>query len=342
MHILITGGAGYFGSLLTEELLRQGHQCRVFDLNDLDETPDGVEVIRGDIRDEEAVRAACTGIDVVHHNVAQVPLAKDKQLFHSVNYGGTANLLKASLEAGVGKVIYTSSSAVFGIPESNPVNEQTRPNPMEAYGKAKYEAESLCQDFIQKGLDVSIVRPRTIMGHGRLGIFQILFEWVRDGYNVPVLGSGDNIYQFVHADDLAAACIKAGERFGPTVYNVGAAEFGSMRQTLEALCDHAGTGSKVKSLPMKPIVLGMKATSFLGLSPLGAYHALMYGRSMYFDIDKPRQELDWEPRFSNSDMFIESYDWYLDHRDEVYNRTGNSPHKSAINQRLLGLVKYLL
>ena len=342
MRILITGGAGYFGTLLTDELLKQGHQCRIFDTNDLDVPLDGVEVVRGDIRDIGSLREACRGIDIVHHNVAQVPLAKDKHLFHSVNYGGTENLLEVALEADVGKVIYTSSSAVFGVPESNPVNERTRPMPMEAYGKAKYEAEGLCEDYIKKGLDVSIIRPRTIMGHGRLGIFQILFEWVREGYNVPVLGSGDNIYQFVHADDLAAACIKAGERPGPEVYNIGAAEFGSMRQALEDLCAHAGTGSIVRGLPMSPIVLGMKVTSRLGLSPLGAYHALMYGRSMYFDIAKPKADLDWEPRYSNSEMFIESYDWYVEHRDEVYANTGNSPHKSAINQRLLGLVKYLL
>jgi nucleoside-diphosphate-sugar epimerase len=342
MHILVTGGAGYFGTLLTDELLEQGHKVRVFDINGLDEPRDGVEVVRGDIRDLDSVRSACRGIDIVHHNVAQVPLAKDKELFHAVNYGGTSNLLNAALDADVGKVVYTSSSAVFGVPESNPVNDETVPTPMEAYGKAKYEAEHLCRDFAAKGLDVSIVRPRTIMGHGRLGIFQILFEWVREGYNVPVLGRGDNVYQFVHANDLATACIKAGEKSGPETFNVGAEEFGTMREVLENLCAHAGTGSSVRALPMAPIVFGMKLTSWMGLSPLGAYHALMYGRSMYFDIQKPKAALQWAPRYSNNEMFVESYDWYLKHREEVMSKKGGSHHKSAVNQRLLGLVKYLL
>lgn len=342
MHVLITGGAGYFGTLLTEQLLAQGHDCRIFDLNGLDDHQSDVDVVIGDIRDKNAVRKACEGIDVIHHNVAQVPLAKDRRLFHEVNYNGTENILAAALEKQVGKLIYTSSSAVYGIPKSNPVTPESAPNPGEAYGRAKYEAETLCKNYINQGLDVSIIRPRTIMGHGRLGIFQILFEWIREGYNVPVLGGGDNIYQFIHANDLASACIKASELPGPDIFNCGAAEFGSMRAVLEHLCAYANTGSKVTSLPMAPIVAGMTITSALGLSPLGAYHSLMYGRSMYFDIEKPQKKLHWAPGYSNNEMFVESYQWYLDNRDMVLANTGSSPHKSAVKQKALGLVKYLL
>src|SRR5262249_13995901 len=149
----------------------------------------------------------------------------------------------------------------------------------------------------------------TIMGHGRLGIFQILFEWIRTGYNVPVLGAGDNTYQFVHADDLAEACILAAERPGPATYNCGAENFGTMRQVLESLCAHAKTGSRVKSVPMGPAVAFMKCTSALGLSPLGPYHAMMFGRSLYFDITLAKTELGWKPRYSNDEMFVHSYDW---------------------------------
>src|SRR4030095_14846562 len=152
------------------------------------------------------------------------------------------------------KVIYVSSSAVFGAPKSNPVTEETPPSPGEAYGRAKLEGAKLCRDYANRVLDVTIIRPRTIMGHGRLGIFQILFEWIREGYNVPVLGRGDNVYQFVHADDLAEACILAAARPGPMTYNCGAAKFGTMRDALEQLCMHAQTGSRVKSVPMAPAV----------------------------------------------------------------------------------------
>jgi nucleoside-diphosphate-sugar epimerase len=113
-------------------------------------------------------------------------------------------------------VVHVSSSAVFGIPETNPVLPSTIPSPVEAYGHAKLAAERACLESVSKGLDVTIVRPRTILGHGRLGIFGILFDWIADGADVFVLGKGDNVYQFVHADDLARLCIAARRRLAST------------------------------------------------------------------------------------------------------------------------------
>jgi nucleoside-diphosphate-sugar epimerase len=339
---LITGGSGYFGSLLRDRLRAAGQAVRVLDIHDTPDRPSTVAFVQGDIRDPDAVAAACADCEVIYHCVAQVPLAKERALFHSVNVEGTANLLRAAKNAGARKVVYVSSSAVFGAPKSNPVTEQTPPCPGEAYGRAKLEGEKLCLEAARSGLDVTIIRPRTIMGHGRLGIFQILFEWIREGYNVPVLGRGDNRYQFIHADDLAEACRLAAARPGPTVYNCGTDRFGTMRETLEALCAHAGTGSRVRSVPMRPAVWAMQATSALGLSPLGPYHALMYGRSLYFDITKARTELQWQPRYSNEEMLIQSYEWYVRNRQQVFNTPGASRHRSAVRQGILGLVKRLL
>src|SRR5215471_17986928 len=163
--VLITGGSGYFGSILADQALAAGDRVRIFDLNPpAGRTGDGadrLEYAPGDVRDLDALRAATDGVDVVLNNVAQVPLARDRELFWSVNVGGTANVLVAARDRGVGKVVHTSSSAIFGIPESNPVTEDTRPNPLEDYGRAKLQAELLCQDAIATGVDVTIVRPRT-------------------------------------------------------------------------------------------------------------------------------------------------------------------------------------
>jgi nucleoside-diphosphate-sugar epimerase len=339
---LVTGGSGYFGSLLVRLLRERGLPVRIFDLNDADDRPADVELVRGDIRNADAIRRACEGCEVVHHNVAMVPLAKDREAFWSVNVDGTGHLLRASAAAGVRKVIHTSSSAVFGVPPKNPIDDTVAPRPQEAYGKAKLAAEHLCAEYIAKGLDVTLIRPRTIMGHGRLGIMQILFEWIHEGKNVPVLGGGHNVYQFVHADDLADACIRAAARTGPAVYNVGTAQFGTMRETLNGLIEHAGTGSHVVSVPMGPAVWGMKLTSALGLSPLGAYHSLMYGRSMYFDITRTCAELGWTPKYGNVEMFCESYDWYLANREKTLATTGASHHRSRVKQGVLSLVGKVL
>jgi nucleoside-diphosphate-sugar epimerase len=340
---LITGGLGFFGSALVQRLQSTGVTCRIFDISENQDYLGSVECVRGDICDFDAIKSACAGVDVVYHNVAQVPLAKNISEFSRVNIDGTKNVLEAALACGVKKFVYTSSSAVFGVPAKNPVDETVVPTPGEAYGAAKYEGELLCNEYIKAGLDVTIVRPRTIIGHGRLGIFQVLFEWISEGRNVPVLGNGSNIYQFVHSDDLADACILAGELPGSSTFNCGAEEFGSMRGVLESLCEHAGTGSKVVSVPMGIATFGMNITSKLGLSPLGPYHSLMYGRSMYFDINKAKSELGWTPLYSNTEMFKQAYDWYLQNRDILNANSGSrSPHRSPIKQGILGVVKWII
>lgn len=338
---LVTGGSGYFGSLLVAELRNQGHAVRVLDLVDADDRPTEVDFVRGDIRDAADVRRSVDGVDVVYHNVAQVPLARDKALFESVNVGGTNTLLNACEDAGVGKVVYTSSSAVFGVPKSNPVTRETQPNPAEAYGRAKYDGELLCHAAVSRGLDVSIVRPRTILGLGRLGIFGILFDWIADGAAVPVLGDGNNRYQFVHAHDLATACILAGQRSGPATYNIGAEEFGTMREAVGHLCEYAGTGAYPRGVPIKLTSKAMQATATLGLTPFGPYHWIMYSKEMWFDLTPAKEELGWSATYSTDAAFRDSYDWFLAHRDQLAGANA-STHRSPAKQGILSVAKKVL
>jgi nucleoside-diphosphate-sugar epimerase len=338
--ILVTGGSGYFGSELAAQAMAHGDAVRIFDLNEPGPELDAAEFVRGDVRDEQAVRAACDGVDVVYHNVAQVPLAKDRALFDAVNVGGTANVLVAARAAQVAKVVHTSSSAIFGIPEHNPVTEETPGRPLEAYGRAKLRAELLCRDAVATGVDVTIVRPRTVLGHGRLGVMALLFDFVADGAPVFVLGRGENRYQFVHAADLADACLRAGARPGPSVYNVGALEFGTMRETLQALVDHAQTGSRVRSLPVAPARFAMQALASIGLAPFAPYHWLLYSESLYFDVTKARTELGWEPKHSNTSMLIESYEWYLANRASGADAAASrSHHQTAVRPGLVRALK---
>jgi nucleoside-diphosphate-sugar epimerase len=337
--VLVTGGSGYFGTVLVDQLVARGDRVRVFDQNAPSPREGrGVEVVVGDIRDRAAVAAACEGVDAVVHSVAQVPLARDRHLFHSVNVIGTAELLVAARSARVGKLVSLSSSAIFGIPASNPVTEDTPPRPLEAYGKAKVEAEALCRDAVASGLDVTVIRPRTILGHGRLGIFGVLFDFVAEGAPVFVLDEGANRYQLVHADDLADACLRALDRPGPATYNIGTRDFGTMRETLEALVAHAGTGSPVRSLPSAPARLAMQALSAVGAAPFAPYHWLLYGQSLWFDTSRAEAELGWSSTRSNTEMVIESYEWYLANRDHL---DGGSAHQSPVRLGALAALKRL-
>ncbi|GAI91638.1 unnamed protein product [marine sediment metagenome] len=174
-----------------------------------------------------------------------------------------------------------------------------------------------------------------------MGIFQVVFDWIADGKNAYVLGKGHNRYQFVHADDLAEACILSAEQPGFAIYNVGAERFCSMRESLEGLIAHAATGSRVRSLPLKPAVALMKGLAKLRLVPFAPYHWLMYGRELYFDISRAKLELGWQPKWGNVEMLCQSYDWYLEHRDEIMTTAGGSTHRTGVRQGLLKVLKWL-
>ncbi len=342
MKVLVTGGSGYFGSLLVEKLLKNGFEVGSLDINEPNKPNEKVRFHKVDVRDSDKLNRAFKDYNIIFNNIAQVPLAKDKKLFDGVNVQGMKNVCDACLSNGVSKLVHTSSSAVYGVPKSNPVNEDTKPTPAESYGYAKLEAEKICQYYSSRGLNVSIIRPRTIIGHGRLGIFSILFQWISEGVNIPVLDKGQNIYQFVHAEDLADACILAANYDQSySSYNIGASDYTTMRQTLEPLCTFANTGSKVYSLPLKPVEILMNVGSILGLIPLGPYHSLMYGRSLYFNCDRAKKELGFKPKKFTNEMFRESYEWYLKNALHKSFGDGHSAHTKPANEKLLRFIRWI-
>ncbi len=111
-----------------------------------------------------------------------------------------------------------------------------------------------------------------------------------------------------------------------------------MRETLADLCEHAGTGSTVRSLPAAPAALGMRLSAALGVSPFAPYHWMMYSKSMWFDLDHLQRSLAWTPAWSTADMFAQSYDWFLANRTRV-DDAGASHHRRSARQGVLSIVK---
>ena len=163
-------------------------------------------------------------------------------------------LFRSALEAGVRRAVLISSTAVYGIPKVHPIHEDDPLVGVGWYGESKIESEQVARDFGRRGLDFAIVRPKTFIGPERLGVFEILFDWIRDNRRIYMLGSGRNRYQLLAVEDLVDAIVLAAERpeaAGETM-NVGAGDFGTVRSDLQALIDHAGSASRLTPVPAKP------------------------------------------------------------------------------------------
>lgn len=336
---LVTGGSGFLGSNIARRLVERGEKVRILDLWESDDLPEGIEYIHADINDTKAVRRAMSGVDYVHHNVALVPLSKAGGDYWKVNVDGTRIALDEARKAKVKMFCHMSSSAVFGCPDIMPITNDTAREPIEIYGRAKKAGEDLVFSAMENGMKASIIRPRTIIGTGRLGIFEILFDWIRDGANIYIIGEGNHPFQFAHVNDISDASINSCLLEKPGAYNVGALEFGNLRDDLQFLCDYAGTGSRVKSLPVGLAINSLKILDSLGLSPLSPWHYLTYHKPFFFDSKAAFEALDYSPVCSNQRMMTESYDWFIKNYDAADVKQDSSAHKKPVKQGILKLLK---
>jgi len=338
----ISGGAGFLGLHLARRLVADGHEVRSLDLLELNDPPlEGrVREIRGDIRDEAAARELVEGARILVHAAAALPIRGSRKEIRSVNVDGTMTLLSAAAEAGVRRVVFVSSTAVYGVPDKHPIEEQDPLQGVGHYGESKIEAEDVCRAFMRRGLDCVIVRPKTFIGPERLGVFEILFDWIREGRRIYTLGDGSNRYQLLAVEDLVEAIVLSASKraaAGETL-NVGAKEFGTVRSDLQALIDHAGSSSRLRPVPVRPAEIALRALELARVSPLAEWHYKTAHRDSFVDISKAERILGWKPRLSNAQALIETYDWYIDHRDEVAGAAGLT-HRVPWNQQALGLLK---
>jgi len=338
---LVTGGSGFLGNLIAKRLLARGERVKVLDIWEDPARPREIEFVNCNILDRDSVARALRGVDIVHHNVALVPLTKSGQRFQDVNVEGSRIAAEEAAKAGVRAFIHMSSSAIYGAPKQQPITDATPLHPVEIYGRAKLAGEQAVRAICEPAkLPLIVIRPRTILGEGRLGIFQILFDWIRQNYNVFVIGKGDNLFQFIHAHDLMDAYMLALEAAQPGVYNVGTDRYGTVRQALETLIRHAGSSSKVKSLPVGPTIAALQTADWLGISPLAPWHYLTFHKPFHFDVSK-LTAMGWRPRYSNDEMFRESYDWFCANYDRLAAEKAGSPHRRPVREGLLWLIKKL-
>ena len=342
MRWAISGGAGFLGLHLARRLLADGHEVRTLDVAPLDDTEleREVEELRGDVRDPSATARLAGGADVLVHAAAALPIQASRESIRSVNVDGAAVTLVAGLEAGVGRAVLISSTAVYGVPKHHPLREDAPLVGVGHYGESKIEAERVARRIGRRGLEVVVIRPKTFIGPERLGVFEILFDWIHEGRRIPILGDGSNRYQLLAVEDLVDATMSAATKaVAGETFNVGAGEFGTVRSDLEGLIAHAGSGSRLQPFPARPAELGLRALELARLSPLAEWHYRTAHRDSYVDIAKAQRLLGYEPRLSNEQALCETYDWYLANRGRV--GAAGVTHRVPWDQRALGLLKRL-
>ena len=347
MKIVVTGGAGFLGFHISQKINRIADfkDCVFFDIAPF-ETGDydkDIKCIYGDVRDKKQMDEMMQGADVVIHCAAALPLWKKKDIYET-NIGGARIVLESSLKNKVSRVIHISSTAVYGVPDVHPLYETHPRHGVGPYGESKVQAEEICEEYRKKGLPVCILRPKSFIGTARLGVFQILYDWVESGVKIPIIGNGKNRYQLFEVEDLVDAILLAStlpiDNINDT-FNVGAKEFKTVNEDVGAMCEYAGTGAKVMATPAALIKPVLRFFEILNVSPL---YKWIYGTAdtdSYVSIEKAEKKLGWIPKYSNSDALIRSYKWYLENKHTIQQGTGVT-HRIAWKQRILSFFKKFL
>jgi nucleoside-diphosphate-sugar epimerase len=342
MKIYITGISGFLSINLVRYLLARGYdQISGIDLVDFTYPErDKIEFYQGDIRHPDDVRKSMRGADIVVHTAAALPLYSREDIF-STEVDGTRLVLQQAVEYGVKCFVHISTTAVYGVPDHHPIYEDDPVSGVGPYGEAKILAEGVCQEYRQEGMCLPILRPKSFVGPERLGVFAILYEWASEGKNFPMIGSGSNRYQLLDVEDVCQAilaCITLDEAKVNDTFNLGAAEFTTMRQDFQAVLDEAGFGKRIVPFPSGPVILALKVLEALKLSPLYPWIYETAAKDSFVSIEKAQQALGFEPLYSSREALLRNYRWYLQNKARLSGDIGLT-HRLPWRQSALKLVK---
>jgi nucleoside-diphosphate-sugar epimerase len=339
---LVTGGSGFLGINIIRYLLNRNHAVRSLDIVEFDyPEKNKIEAVLGDIRDREMVDKCMEGIDMVIHCAAALPLYTKEEIF-STDIQGTTNVVDSAFKHGIQRFIHISSTAVYGIPDHHPLYESDKLIGVGPYGEAKIEAEKVCLEYQNKGMVVSIIRPKSFIGPERLGVFALFYDWAKDGKNFPMIGSGKNRYQLLDVEDLCDAiylCATLEKDKVNNIFNIGAKEFTTMKEDYQAVLDKAGFGKKVIGFPAAPMIWCLRILEKLKLSPLYKWVYETASKDSFVSIEKAQNLLGYIPKFSNKQALVRNYEWYLANMEKFKGQSGVS-HRVPWKQGILSVAKW--
>ncbi|MEV7802901.1 NAD-dependent epimerase/dehydratase family protein [Microbispora sp. NPDC088329] len=340
VRVVVTGASGMLGGNLVRHLAERGRPVLGVDLRPGTDPHPLARYATGDVRDTALMTGLVADAGAVVHCASALPSYPDEEI-RDVIVGGTGSVLTAAARAGVPRVVHVSSTAVYGLPTRVPTPEDHPREPVDAYGRAKAAAEEIAEKFRAEGMCVPVLRPKTFLGPGRMGLFAMLFEWAQEGRDFPILGPGDARIQMLAIEDLLDAvtlALDAPAGVANDTYNIAAAEFATLREDFQAVLDAAGHGGRVRSLPARPALAVLRLLGRAGVSPV--YDRLLYKllADSYVSIDKARERLGFAPRMSNRDAILSAYDSWRRHPRPPAGAAGRTS-RDAWRQGALSLAK---
>jgi UDP-glucose 4-epimerase len=318
MKLLVTGGAGYIGSIVAQQLLEAGHEVVVLDnlsRGHRAAVPEGAELIELDLLDEAGVRnTVAHGFDGVVHFAALSLVAESvahPERYHRVNHVGALNLLDAMRDNGVRRLVFSSTCAVYGEPESVPIREDIPAAPVNAYGNSKLAIDRMIGDESRAhGLAAASLRYFNVAGaRGGLGedhdpethlIPLVLRAAAGITDHVKVFGTdyptrdGTAVRDYIHVEDLGQAHIVALEAVEPdrhAIYNLGTGHGYTVKEVVDAARRVTGKEIPAREEPRRA-----------GDPP-----------ELVAASDRIRDELGWEPRKGLDDMIADAWAWHQAH-----------------------------
>ena len=292
MKILVTGGAGFIGSHIVEYLVQRGDSVTVVDnlntgkIENLKSVFKKINFAQIDIRDFKVLKNLMENIDGIFHQAAMASVQdsfKIPEKFHDVNVNGTENIFKIAKEFGI-KVVYASSSSVYGDTSILPTTESDEKRPINPYAKTKLEKDKLAEQYAKNGLKVIGLRYFNVFGPRQskeyAGVIKLFLERIQQGLPPLVNGDGLQIRDFVYVDDVVNANIL------------------SMESDIDFEFFNIGTGTTISILDLANIII-----KFSGLKIKPIHRPALPGdvRATQADITKVKTMLKWRPTTSIQD-----------------------------------------
>ena len=318
MKHIIFGGDGFVGRHLASKLIADGEDVVVADIvkSDLPHYRQA-RFVHCDVTDAAAVQAVGIKPEDMVYNLSAKMLSpiqirsKRHDFFYPVNYHGTVHIFEAMDKAGANRLVHFTTDMIYGHTVTYPMTENHPVAPLGEYGQSKADTEVLAGEWRKRGMNISLFRPRLIIGPGRLGILEKLFKLIDLNLPVPMIGSGKNPYQFISVFDCAEAARLAWKAGVPNeAYNLGSLNPPPVRKLLGDLIKHAGSRSILVPTPAWAVKRTLDLLDLLNMPIMDPEQYLIADEVCVLDVSKGERQLGWVPKHRDEDMLIAAYDEY--------------------------------